>query len=81
MTVRSLTNQIIGLSRDLHKAINKWSKRGYPLPTPGKAYKDAIIEDLMADGYFNEHAVENFAEALVVLMETSTPKRKKNETT
>jgi len=80
MTTRSLTNQVIGLSRDLMKAINKWTKRGCLMPTPGKIFKDEIVADLKECGYFNDAAIENYAEALVVLMETSSPKRK-NETT
>jgi len=47
---------------------------------PGNVWKQHIIANLKECGYFTDVAIENYAEALVLLMETSNPKRK-NETT
>lgn len=79
MTISSTTNQIIGLARDYHSHFKKWLKRGSPQPTPARTWKEAIVADLTQCGYFDSVAVENFAEALILLMETSDPKRKPNE--
>lgn len=76
MTISSLTNQTIGLARDFHKSIRRLIKRPMPGVLPGIVWKENIIKDLKQCGYFTDIAIENYAEALVLLMETSDPKRK-----
>ena len=79
MTIRSLTNQIIGLARDFKKSLRDNAKRNTPVQFPATVWKHTIMKDLQETGYFTDVAIENFAEALVLLMEDSDPKRKANE--
>lgn len=82
MSIYSHINSIIGLARDFHKHINAWKRQ--KLGTLGfnglgPAWKNSIISNLRESGYFQDVAIENYAEALVLLMETSDPRPKKKE--